>query len=222
MDASPTGDGAAADAAGDAAACVEKCAVPFCLSWDFAGSECPPELAKNGDGADASASPKALIECSGGSLRILASGTFDATATLSLMAPSMPVTLHAAATATLNSWNGVNGRVVIEVSSGETILGIIKAETAPQHIIYSFCAPAAGGAMCEGPKITVVKGTTHRLALDVDMSNKVTFSFDCAPVVTLTKPGVLSSNKLMKVRFGADDGNPIDGVFDDVILSLTQ
>ncbi len=213
-----SGDGAA----GDAAACVDTCNVPYCESWDFAGSECPSDLVKGGDGADASASPRAIVECRSGSLRVLASGTFDATATLSLNAPTMPVTLHAAATATLNNWSGVNGRAVIEVISGETTLGIIKAEAPPREIIYSFCSPSAGGAVCEAQKITVARGTTHRLALDVDKSGKVTFSVDCARVVTLAKSAVLSPDKRIKIRFGADDGNPIEGAFDDVILSVTQ
>lgn len=186
-----------ADAGCPAESCVGR---EQCESWNF--DDCKG-WATSGD---------ATATCKNGKLLIVAEGTLDAQAILTLPTPPSVYTLRVAGRIVVNRWDG--GRALAFVVA-QTAIGVVNARstTLGNKIELELC----DGNACLGRKLVVDPGSEHQFLLEVS-SAQTKLTVDCVPFATLGG-SALPTNSTFSLAFGRVDGNPIDGTLDDVVVS---
>jgi hypothetical protein len=191
-----SGDGTGAGCAAESCAGRQQCE-----SWSFDTCD---QWTMSGDGT---------ATCKNGKLLIQASGTLDAQSVLTLPTPSSSYKLRVAGRIVVNDWDG--GRL-IALGFAETPIGFINAKKTAlgNKIELEFCHSASD---CFNRKLVVDAGSEHLFLFEIsDAQTKLTV--DCVPLATLSG-SALETDDSLSIVFGKNDGEPIDGTLDDVVVS---
>ena len=204
-------DGAATDGAANGDAANEG-DIPGCPAESCVGrTECKFYDFETGCG-DWTAGGDGSVVCNG-ALRVSATSTKDAEASVTLLTPSEPYSLRLAGRITLTRWDG--GRVLV-FGFQETPIGILIASETPltNKIEVRFCRSVSD---CAPQKLTWDPGSKHQLLVEMSAA-EIKLSVDCVAFVTL--PGAAPPLKMpLGIIFGKTDGDPIEGTLDDVVVS---
>ncbi len=220
--------GTAADAAldanashGDASTPPDNCGVtcaPGCTRYDFGDGSCPPpnwSFGGNGERKD----------CRDGALNLVATGTKDATATLQVQVPTKLVGLRIELRFTINAWFPQAGKVGTFLGGGSDLSnGILITATENAQQSYDLALCGVTGALdnprlntCE-PLAVVTPGEEHVLALEWE-GTTFTAAVDCTLESSRTVTPIVGQSTF-RLRFGMQDGDPIDGKIRDVTLAF--
>lgn len=206
------GDASSADSGVDAGSCVAPtCAgrESLCKSFDFAGP-CPKELEIGGNAPPV----PPPVRCDG-MLRFLVRNTDDATATLSLT-PRLASRAHVTFVASVNDWigpaNGPEPRLVDVASNGT--LATIRASTRTEKVVLELCEVTNTKCTTAAPKLERNERFVIELVVEPDGASRLLLN--CVEVATARAPTGAVVDADFRVTFGAPDGQPLDGAFDDL------
>lgn len=202
-----SGDGEAG-VAGPACALTCSGRTGACRSYDFA-TGCSEDIDLGGDQGKAA--------CKGGRLVVDASGTLDATATLTLR-PLLTNVAHVAFEATVDEWiesTNAARRRLLQITSGGNVLATVRASTRSGSVDLQLCN---GSAVCTAVPRRAEKGKPFYVTFTVDPGGNGRLEMDCNLAGTSTAKSGAMIDQSFQVVFGDNDGNPIRGSFDDLTV----
>jgi len=201
-------EGAASSDAADASTCRSTCmGREPCRSFTFDGPTCPPELDSN------PATPG--VRCDG-MLRVFADNTLDQSATIGAT-PLLPARAHVAFVATINDWIGPSAnsnRRLADIASGST-LATIRASTRSGKVELELCTAAN---VCTAVPRKIERKQPFVVELVAEPTGGVRLLIDCVEAARADSATGAVVDVELRVTFGAVDGQPIDGAFDDLTI----
>jgi hypothetical protein len=201
-------DSSAPDAGDSNAACpAETCdGRTQCTLYDFT----------NGCGDWTTGGDGEVHECTNGKLRIKAANTLDSTAMVTLPTPSGGYTIHIAARIAFTDWDGghafrvrLNGETYVLLTADRTIGDTVQVKLCRSDTFD--CAPIVRPLSIGAEHLLVVEMTTTGILAFVD----------CDALGKVGQAPLPPSGNL-ELTFGKNDGAPIEGTLDDVVVQYRQ